>query len=256
MMEARHHVWRVRTPEGVAFSFRLASPALRAVALAIDAAAISAAWSILSIAINLLGWLSYDLATAVAIIAFFILSQGYRIYTEWAWRGQTLGKRVMRLRVVDERGLRLAFSQIALRNLLRFVDALPAAYLVGGLAALASARGQRLGDLAAGTLVVWEPPEPTPDFAHLRSEKFNSLREHPQLVARLRQTISAEEARVAWQALTRRDRLDPQARIRLFAQLAGHLRRQAGMPEELSAGLTDEQFVRNAVDVLFLNRAN
>src|SRR5262249_58768067 len=55
---------------------------------------------------------------------------------EWYWRGQTVGKRMLRLRVVDRQGLRLQPSQIITRNLLRFVDGLPAFYMLGGLTSL------------------------------------------------------------------------------------------------------------------------
>lgn len=256
MKEERTQLWRVRTPEGVAFSFRLASPALRGVALTIDLCVLSATWSVVSIFIRLLHVLSADIAGMAAMILYFLLSQGYRIGAEWLWRGQTLGKRVMRLRVVDEQGFRLTFAQVVLRNLLRFVDVLPVAYLVGGAAALISRKGQRLGDLAAGTLVVWEPAEPLPDLAALRGEKYNSLRNHPPLVARLRQIVTPEEARAAWQALARRDRLDVPARVRLFEELAQHFRKLTPFPADVVEGVSDEQLVRNIVDVLFLSRTD
>lgn len=256
MNEERTQHWRVRTPEGVAFSFRLASPALRGVALVIDFFVVSVAWSIVSVFLRLLNLISPDFAGMLAWIVYFLLSQGYRIAAEWLWRGQTLGKRVMRLRVVDEQGLRLTFAQIALRNLLRFVDVLPVAYLVGGASALLGRRAQRLGDLAAGTLVVWEPSEPLPDLAALRGEKYNSLRSHPPLVARLRQIVSPEEARAAWQALARRDRLEVPARVRLFAELAQHFRSLTPFPVDTIEGVSDEQLVRNVVDILFLTRTD
>jgi uncharacterized RDD family membrane protein YckC len=252
MSDERTQFWRVRTPEGVAFSFRLASPALRAVALSIDGCVVLTAWSVLSLVIQVLQVFGADLARAVSIIAFFILSQGYRIGTEWLWRGQTIGKRVMRLRVVDETGLRLTFAQIALRNLLRFVDTLPAFYLVGGVAALVSRRAQRLGDLAAGTLVIWQPAEFLPDMAALKGEKYNSLRSHPPLIARLRQSVTPEEARAAWQALARRDLLEPAARVRLFTELADYFRGLTPFPVDAVEGVSDEQLVRNIVDILFL----
>ncbi len=255
-MEAgeRVHVWKVRTPEGVAFSYRLASPLLRMAATAIDWAAVSAAWSVLAVAVAMLKLLSVDFAGMVAAVSYFGLSQGYRMVTEWAWRGQTLGKRVVRLRVVDERGLRLTFAQVALRNLLRFVDALPVAYLVGGCAALMSRKAQRLGDLAAGTLVVSEAEEAAPEVAWSSGGKYNSLREHPHVVARLRQAVSTREARTAAAARARREELEPEARVRLFGELAEHFRGLTRLPEEAVEGVSDEQLVRNVVDVLYVTR--
>ena len=252
---SRIHLLAVRTPEGVTFTFRLASPALRMVALAIDVGVVAAVWSVLSIAVSLVGAVSPDLARGLSLVLFFVLSQGYRIYAEWAWRGQTIGKRLLRLRVMDERGLRLTFAQVALRNLLRFADSLPGAYLVGGLAALLNRRSQRLGDLAAGTVVVWEPSETVPNLSASGREKYNSLRLHPPVVARLRQAVGPAEARVAWQALARRERLDADARIRLFADLAQHFRSLTPMPPDVVDGVSDEQLVRNVVDVLYTSSA-
>jgi uncharacterized RDD family membrane protein YckC len=250
----RTHRFHVRTPEGVAFSYRLASPVLRLAALMVDWLTVTAAWTILAVIIGLLSIVSRDLAGMVMVVSYFLLSQGYRIAAEWMWRGQTLGKKVMRLRVVDERGLRLTFAQIALRNLLRAVDGLPFAYLVGGLAALFSRKAQRLGDLAAGTLVVWEPVEPAPDLSTLQTGKYNSLRAHLPVVARLRQAVTPGEARAAWQALARRDKFEDAARVKLFAELAEHFRAITPMPPEAAEGVSDEQFVRNVVEVLYLER--
>jgi len=237
MTSDRTHLFRVRTPEGVAFTVRLASPVLRAAAFMIDWAAVTVAWSLIGAMLNVLQVFSEDVAGLVVTVGFFLFSQGYGIATEWLWRGQTLGKRILRLRVVDARGLRLSFAQVVLRNLLRFVDALPVFYLVGGLTALLNKRAQRLGDLAADTLVVWEPAEPQPDFTALRGDKYNSLRAHAPAVARLRQAITPAEARV-----------------RLFADLAAYLRKIAAAPAEAAEGVADEQFVRNVVDVLYVNR--
>jgi uncharacterized RDD family membrane protein YckC len=254
MSTERTHRFHVRTPEGVAFSFRLASPVLRLAALMIDWLSVITVWTLLATLIGLLQIVSRDIAGMVMVISYFLLTQGYRILSEWRWRGQTLGKKVMRLRVVDERGLRLTFAQVALRNLLRFVDAMPFAYMVGGLAALFNRRAQRLGDLAAGTLVVWEPDEVAPDLTALQSGKYNSLRAHAPVVARLRQRVTPAEARAAWQALVRRERLEDAARVRLFAELAEHFRGLTPMPVEVVDGVSDEQFVRNVVEVLYLGR--
>src|SRR5262249_60467600 len=100
-----------------------------------------------------LGAASADFAAAVRVLLFFVITVGYGIASEWYWRGQTVGKRLLRLRVVDRQGLRLQPSQIVTRNLLRFADGLPAFYLLGGLTSLLNRHGQRLGDIAANTVV-------------------------------------------------------------------------------------------------------
>lgn len=245
---------RVTTPEGVEFSFRIASPVLRLGALMIDWALISSAWSVVALILTPLQLISQDAGKGVMIVAYFVLSRGYDVIMDYSWRGQTVGKRVMRLRVVDARGLRLTFAQCVMRNLLRFVDCLPFAYAVGGLASLASARGQRLGDLAAGTIVVHEALEPAPDATVMGGQRYNSLRGQAALVARLRRESSPEEARAAWQALARREQIEPAARLALYADLAEHFRRLGQIPDALVDGLTDEQQVRNVVDVLYRER--
>src|SRR5205823_2408687 len=200
---------------------------------------------------GLLGLLGADFARAIIVLAYFVIQVGYGIVTEWFWRGQTLGKRLLRLRVMDAQGLRLQFSQIVIRNLLRFVDMLPAFYLVGGIACLASRRAQRLGDFAANTIVIRNPKIQEPDLDQLLAGKFNSLRDYPHLAARLNQRVSAGEARVGVQALIRRDELTAQARVELFGEIAAHLRSLVEFPPETTEGITDEQYVRNVVDILF-----
>lgn len=241
----------VRTPEGVTFSLPLASPAARCLAWAVDFGCISVASGAVGAVLGLLGLASADLAGAAAILAYFALSLGYGMSLEWAWRGQTVGKRLFHLRVVDQEGLRVRFSQMAVRNLLRPLDMFPAYYLLGGAACLVSRRAQRLGDMAAGTAVVRQPPVAEPDLDQAVGQRYNSFRDHPRLAARLRQGTDPGLAVLALRALLRRERLEPAARLTLFAELAARLREAAAFPDEATRGLTDEQYVRNAVDLFF-----
>src|SRR6266542_984581 len=147
----------IRTAEGISFPLLLASPVIRFLAWLIDFACISAAISLISTLAGLLNILSLDIARAFATITYFIFLITYPIITEWYWRGQTVGKRVLHIRVVDIQGLRLKFSQIAIRNLLRLVDSIPIVYMVGGLIAALTQYSKRLGDLAAYTIVIRTP---------------------------------------------------------------------------------------------------
>lgn len=241
----------VRLPEGVEFSLPLAGPVRRLLALLVDVAAVSVASSVLSIGAVALAVLSVDLAVAVTTLLYFVLSVGYGIACEGWLRGQTLGKRLLGLRVMDARGLRLTPAQVVLRNLLRPIDSLPALYLIGGIAALLSPRGQRLGDLAAGTVVVRVGGVEWSGAGAWSGDRFNSLAAYPHLVARLRQSVTPDEARLALEALERRDELRPEARVELFAELAAHLRERVRFPEEAWSGLPDERYVRAVVDLLF-----
>ena len=229
----------IRTPEGIVFPQLLAGPMSRFLAWLIDLFCVLTLASLFSALLAVLQVISVEIAQAVGLLLQFVVMLGYSIYCEWSWRGQTLGKRIMRLRVVDAQGLRLKFSQVVIRNLLRFVDMLPVLYLVGGVACAVSRRAQRLGDLAANTIVVRIPKVSEPNLDQLTAGKFNSLRDYPHLEARLRQRISAQEAALALQALLRRDLLEPQARVELFAQIAVHFRGKVQFPHEATEGCAD-----------------
>ena len=250
-MTARYRTLTIRTPEGIEFPLHIADPVNRFLALAIDRACIMVLSTVLSVGLSALGAINRDLAAAVWTLASFVLSLGYPIILEWFWRGQTVGKRVLKLQVMDEQGFRLRFSQVVIRNLLRFVDMLPAFYLVGGLTTLLNAHGQRLGDLAAGTIVLRHPRITEPDLSQAAPGKFNSFRRHPVLAARLRQAVSPEVAQVALQALLRRDELDDTARLQVFAEVRAAIEPLAPFPPAATDGLSDEQYVRNTVDILF-----
>jgi uncharacterized RDD family membrane protein YckC len=241
----------LQTPEGITFSLLLASPITRFLAWLIDTACISTLVTGAQILITLLSLVSADAAIAVMIWAYFLISTGYSILCEWGWRGQTLGKRLLKLRVVDEQGLKLHFSQVLIRNLLRTVDMLPGFYMVGGLSCLFSHKAQRVGDLLARTVVIRHPLVMEPDFQQLMAGKYNSFRKYPHLCARLRQHVSPREAAVALQALMRRNSLIPEARVKVFEEIAGYLKNIVPFPEEATEGLSNEQYLRNAADVLY-----
>jgi hypothetical protein len=195
--------------------------------------------------------LSFSWAVAVQVLTLFIITTFYGIVLEWWWRGQTVGKRVLKLRVMDERGLGLRPSQIVVRNILRAVDSLPLFYVVGGVAMVFTRHCQRLGDLAAGTVVVRTPVLREPRLEALLAGQYNSFRDHPLVEARLRQRVSPEEAQLVLSALIRRDELDPPRRIAVYREIADHLRSLAPFPAEVTATLTDEQFLRNAAETIF-----
>ena len=247
---------RIRTPEGIVFSQLLAGPVTRFLAWFVDLLCVTALLTILGQALIVLQFVSANLAGALYTLGYFVISIGYGMFCEWRWRGQTIGKRLLRLRVVDAEGLRLQFNQIVTRNLLRFVDSLPFFYFVGGVTCWLNPKCQRLGDIAANTIVIRNPRLAQPDLDQLLAGKFNSLRQYPHLAARLRQRISPAEAAVAVQALLRRDEFDPVARIELFGDLAAHFRAKADFPAEATDGITDEQYLRNVVDVIYRTRTD
>ena len=254
MASPRRHTLDIRLPEGVVFSLPLAGPATRFLAWLIDLAFTLVAILVINRVIGLTLFVAPDVAGGVSVVLLFAVPILYGIIFEGFWRGQTPGKRAMRLRVMDAGGLRLDVRQVIIRNLLRAVDILPWFYVVGGVTCLATRRAQRLGDLAADTVVVRAERPATPDLAQLASGKYNTLRDHPVLAARLRQRIPPAEAGLALQALLRREKLEPRPRSELFARLAARFHAAVPLPEELVEGVTDEQHVRNVVDVLFQAR--
>ncbi len=108
--------------------------------------------------INILG--KWILAAFIAL--YFLLIWGYFALFEAFWRGQTPGKHIMKLRVIKDSGRQITLFEALSRNLLRFVDYLPAIYLTGVITMVCTKRHQRLGDLAAGTIVVHERSDEQP----------------------------------------------------------------------------------------------
>lgn len=103
-----------------------------------------------------------SLLGALVIAAVFALIVGFDIYYEVRHNGQTPGKKFAGIRALKDSGAPLDFQAACIRNLLGLADFLPFAYLLGGLIMLLSPRGQRLGDLAAGTIVIRERAVRTP----------------------------------------------------------------------------------------------
>ncbi len=170
-LETRHHV---ETPESVAFAYTVVGIGNRSLAALLDAA-ILAVLNVLLV-ILMAGLFSYlegpldtlrrtewmqdqadlvaGLILALVIFLYFLLNMGYFILFEILWNGQTPGKRWAGIRVIRQGGRPVDFLSVAVRNLVRVVDFFPFGYLVGLVVMLVDSQARRLGDLAAGTLVV------------------------------------------------------------------------------------------------------
>jgi uncharacterized RDD family membrane protein YckC len=250
MSVARRQRIEIVTPEGVHFGLPLAGPVARLLAWSLDALLIGAGMSAASQALSFVRAISSDWYAAALTIAYFVVSIGYGIFFEWRWGGQTPGKRLMLLRVVDAEGLHLAFHQIAVRNILRFVDSLPVLYLIGGATALLSHDSQRLGDMAASTVVIRGNRFAAPDSAALGVVKYNSLLDYPHVVNVLRQKSTPALVELALQALGRRNELGPESQLEVFGMLGAKFREVVRIPDEVMVTLTEEQFVRNVLQVV------
>lgn len=147
----------VETPEHVRFRYRVAGPARRAGAYAIDTL-VRLAIAVPFFIVGAFGGLMTDggFGMGFLFVVMFVLEWGYFVFSETLMGGQTLGKRALGLRVVKQGGFPLRFGDSVLRNLLRAADLLPGAYAIGVVVMGTDRYFRRLGDMVAGTLVVSE----------------------------------------------------------------------------------------------------
>ncbi|MBL8489438.1 MAG: RDD family protein [Rhodocyclaceae bacterium] len=143
-------VSRIATPEGCEIDLRLAGPVVRARAWFFDFLVRLVLW----LGLVFIAPLAGDFGVGLAMLSVFLLEWLYPVVFEVHWRGQTPGKRACALAVVHDDGRPVGWGAAFTRNTLRFVDFLPLLYGAGFLATLLNGQGKRLGDLAAGTVVV------------------------------------------------------------------------------------------------------
>ncbi len=153
----------IETPELVAIDMPVAGIGSRFVALLIDYLIWLAVIVFFIIAINFLdpslshfSKIGEKWATALFIFIPFMLYWGYFTLFEAFWNGRTPGKRVAKIRVIQRSGRGIGLFESMTRNFLRIVDQFPFIYVVGAISILLTRQHQRLGDLAAGTLVIHE----------------------------------------------------------------------------------------------------
>jgi uncharacterized RDD family membrane protein YckC len=224
----------IRTPENIELSYALAGPGSRAAAYFIDLLIMSVLCQML---INLLAYAIALLLSAlgangnlwvlaIASLGTFALYNGYFILLEWLLNGQTPGKRLLHIRVIKQGGYALRFFDTLLRNLLRIVDFLPLFYGVGLTSLLLTRDSQRLGDLVAGTLVVYQEPVqtdsmlpelPTPEESELLLPAMQLALVPPEAVA------------LAVQYLRSRNELAPRPRQEVGAELVNLIREISGL---------------------------
>lgn len=241
----------VLTPEYVEFDFVLAGLMSRLLAWLIDTLVSGVVASVLLVGLSLADLLLEGLGSAMGFMVWFLIDWGYMVALEMAWSGQTIGKRVMGLRVLQESGVRVGLYQSLLRNLARPVDRLPVFYLVGGIAAALSRSQQRLGDFLAGTIVVKERRLKIP-AALERPEGDTTLLADPEFQRQVRRLSDDEEATL-FSAAIRRDELSMEARLTLFAALARRLQEELDLHRP--AHLSDEKLVLLVTAALAARRA-
>jgi len=217
-MDLRERV-SVETPELVEFSYEVAGLGSRFAAGLVDACIQGSG----ILVILLLFWAGNQQVTfatyassalsGLLLLALFLFVWGYHLYFEAFRGGQSPGKRLLRIRVVTEGGFPVTIPRAAVRNLMRVVDILPIPYGVAGVVMFLDPRGRRLGDLAAGTVVVRERGTAAP--ASVASARALTAAEREG-----RRGLPPLEEEMVRTFLKRRERLAPDARGRVAAFVA------------------------------------
>jgi uncharacterized RDD family membrane protein YckC len=228
----------IETPENVDLQRRLAGIGSRSLAGLIDHLMIAGLYGVLILLFLLfrvdlitLGADAVDQAdafvSALLIFASFLIYWGYFFLFEMWMNGQTPGKKYFKIRVVRQEGGAVTFHAIAIRSLLRAVDFLPALYAVAGITMFVARKSQRLGDLAAGTVVI---SEELPNYAARDSSKQSVVDDLPATAAALKAThLSPREYRLLHNYWLRRDQLTSEARYRLLPQLLRPILERGGV---------------------------
>lgn len=230
--------YRLSTPEQVELSYSIAGLGSRFIGALVDALIQSVATGLLLVAGLFLGVITNSLnirlmeqdpirsgtvIIALTILAMFLVIWGYYIFFEMAWNGQTPGKRAAGIRVLTTGGQPITVTHALVRNLVRIIDFLPSSYMLGACVMLISSRSQRLGDLAAGTIVVKEGREAEPTMlgagAHRPVYELS-----PQQAA----LFGPEDVSLARAFLLRRADLDDDRRYDLAGKIASQFRARLG----------------------------
>ena len=220
----------IATPEGVELSLTLAGVGSRFVSALVDVAIQGG----LIIAAAIVGAVLGDIGPGVFALLSFLIVFTYDVFFEVLASGRTPGKRWNGLRVVRAEGRPVDFTSSAIRNLLRVVDFLPGAYLVGIASVLLTRRNQRLGDLAAGTLVVRDRSAHRPEESSLPPLPPRWAEPASEAPAWDTSAVTAEELSAVRRFLERRHSIQGHVRDEIAHTMAERLRpKVAGVPDEI-----------------------
>jgi len=222
---------RLVTPERIVIAHPLAGPSRRFVAFLIDQVLL-VFLVVLAILLLLLISLGSLAGVGPALVALFLLTWGYGAFCEGVFNGQTVGKRAMGIRVVSERGVPISGAQAVVRNLVGAVDGLFPFFFQTALASMILSRKfQRLGDLAAGTMVVIEERRWRRAMTRIKDPDVDALL--PWLPARV--PAGSDLARVLSDYVEVRQRFGPLRRAEMSEPLARPLKRRFGLSDQYPA---------------------
>lgn len=231
----------IDTPEQVALEFPLAGVGSRFLALAFDTLLQAGALFVLLVIAIFVRWATGrrvpvpgTWVLAGLLVAAFVVYTGYFATFEALWRGQTPGKRRVGLRVIDASGRPATVYGIIIRNLVRIVDQVPGIYAVGILTMILSPRQQRLGDLAANTVVVHERSETiVPEGASATpATRYGAER------------LTPDEVLVVEGFLQRRRDIEPEARLATRRRIVSRLVTSLGVEQPEDEDRFLEQLAR------------
>jgi len=223
----------IETPEQIALEFPLAGVGSRFLALAFDSLVQGGAIALVVAAGLIFQWIGLpgisrttlgSWTFAILLAVGFVIYSAYFAVFEAVWSGQTPGKRLVGLRVIDVSGRPVGVYSAILRNVLRLVDQLPGFYALAIASVLVTRRNQRLGDIAAGTVVV-----------HERVERIAAAPRADTAVRLGADRLTQGEIVLVEGFLRRRADLDPWVRRQHARQIAGR------MAERLGLGTIDDE---------------
>ncbi len=221
---------RLITPERITFLYPLAGPFRRTWAYVIDAIL----WILLAVlALTLSGWLTLggEAGIGLFLVVLFALQWGYGAFWEGLFNGRTPGKRIMKLRVVSALGTPVTGGQAVLRNLTWPVEgAVPFGFLPALASMVLTRKFQRLGDLAAGTMVVVESSLSRAKLPRPNDQAILGLL--PLLPRRVE--AGPELSRALADYVKHRGRFGKARREEMAAHLADPLRLRYGLPTSAS----------------------
>jgi uncharacterized RDD family membrane protein YckC len=209
----------VETPDHVVLRYTLAGVGNRGFAAVVDFILVALITYGLEVGYGQIGAPGQAGLGGVIRIALFVLGWSFYIFLEWLWNGQTVGKRLYGLRVINEDGSPAGFVAVFVRNVVRIIDFLPALYGIGLLSIVFTSRSQRLGDLAAGTFVV-RAPKPQLDWLSLRTVR----RSDAPVPTGSARGLSGEAQRIVREFVAREGTIATADRARLAAEIASRIR--------------------------------
>ncbi len=260
-METDKEILTIQTPEHVGFQYVLAGLGTRAMAFILDTLVRGLLILFIFVVVitisellprldptGLLNAMPKNWILALGILAYGVIDLGYFLFFEALWGGQTPGKRQQKLRVIRIDGQPIGWLESALRNILRAVDMLAGFYPVGLLVMFLSSRSQRIGDYAAGTVVIREgqhqiPKSRAPEAQAQPGAGEKTGLDLEQYVSRL----EPKQYQILRTFLQRRDNMDPENRKELARVLCERLFEKWGIPARQR--FSRETFIEEVVGV-------